>query len=517
MPLALQCPRCHGSVSVADDAAGQRVTCPHCEKPFLAPGVAASTKDDDDWLKLDDDAMPAAVPVVAAAAKSSSPEKSPPEKKPPQKSPQANTLGSLPFDDVDFDNVDVGDLKMPDQFKVRDAKPVTKPKGVSDDDALLAEFTSDLDEFTAKAETVPAAKAPAAPVKPAAPVAKPVAPTHASEFRVICSICSSVSYAKAAQSGKTITCPDCHSPILVPPPPKIRPKVEMNLDEAASFQFEQSPINDRRPDPYAKSAADLLEEASREEVVSGPHKYEDEPDLKEWFVSVFGVFTDPGVVMHWIAISILAAVPAFFILSTDISILRLAMIGGGTILGGIVVSCGFAILQSVANQEERVSEWPVFDPFGWLGTLFVALAAAGVAVVPVWMACSFVFGQSLISVAITMFSVYALFPFVLLSMLDMESPFVPFSAEVARSVTKCQESWGGFYFSSGLLFVCLFLLLATLSTMEPPIASAIAIFAVIFIAFTYFAMIGRLAYSIGQSVNAPPMENDIDRTRQLPD
>ncbi|TWU48392.1 hypothetical protein [Rubripirellula reticaptiva] len=113
-----------------------------------------------------------------------------------------------------------------------------------------------------------------------------------------------------------------------------------------------------------------------------------------------------------------------------------------------------------------------------------------------------------------MFSVYTLFPFVLLSMMDMGSPFVPFSAEVACSVTKCQESWGGFYFSSGLLFVCLFLLLASLSTMTPPVGAVIAIVAVIGIAFTYFAMIGRLAYSIGQAVNDPPMKNDIDRSRK---
>ena len=32
MSQALQCPRCHGSVSVPDHAAGQRVNCPHCEQ-----------------------------------------------------------------------------------------------------------------------------------------------------------------------------------------------------------------------------------------------------------------------------------------------------------------------------------------------------------------------------------------------------------------------------------------------------------------------------------------------------
>jgi hypothetical protein len=326
--------------------------------------------------------------------------------------------------------------------------------------------------------------------------------------------CGSAVYVKASQAGKTIKCYDCHSPIVVGPAPRVRAKSGPTLDEAESFQFGASTVGDRRPDPFTKSAQALLAEASREEKVPGPVKYDDQPDLVEWFKNVFGIFVDPGVVMHWIALTVIGGVPAYFALSSDASILRLGLMIGGAILGGIVVSCGFAILQSVANQEDSVSDWPVFDPFAWFGQLFVALAAAGVAVVPVWMVSSFVFGPSLISVAMTMFSVYALFPFVLLSMLDMGSPMVPFSAEVARSVTKCQESWGGFYLTSGLLFAALFLVLASLSTSEAPLAAVFAIAAVIGIAFTYFAMIGRLAYSIGQAVNDAPMVNDIDRSRR---
>ncbi len=73
---------------------------------------------------------------------------------------------------------------------------------------------------------------------------------------------------------------------------------------------------------------------------------------------------------------------------------------------------------------------------------------------------------------------------------------------------------GGFYFSSGLLFVTLFLLFASLTAASASVAAVIAIFAVIGIAFTYFAMLGRLAYAIGQAVNAPPMKNDIDRSKK---
>jgi hypothetical protein len=112
-----------------------------------------------------------------------------------------------------------------------------------------------------------------------------------------------------------------------------------------------------------------------------------------------------------------------------------------------------------------------------------------------------------------MFSIYLLLPFILLSMLDMGSVFTPFSPELARSVSKCQEEWGGFYFSSGLLFAALLLFIAMAYSIAGSLGIVASITLSIFTTFTYFGMMGRLAYTIGQSVNAPPKKNDIDRSR----
>lgn len=503
MPQALQCPRCHGAVSVADDAGGVRVVCPHCEQPFLTPGVTTTTNDDDDWLKLDDDP----IPVTAKIPAPTNPKPTP-----------------IVDDPVLVDDSMLVDEEDDDEYTIptgpaKSSKPTTNFFGDVDLSDIEDDFTAEIDTpvpgfrgQTTNGQAKSISPVPISPVQPPPP-AKPAEPPFASEYRVSCLTCGSAVYVKASQAGKTIKCTDCYSPIKVGPPPKVLAKAGPSMDDAEAFQFGPSTVGDKRPDPFTKSAEALLAEASREEEARGPVKYDDQPDLVEWFKDVFGIFVDPGVVMHWVALSVLGGVPAFFMLSSDASILRLGLMIGGGILGGIVVSCGFAILQSVANQEDAVTEWPVFDPFAWFGQLFVALAAAGVAVVPVWVLSNWLLGGGLLSIAMTMFSVYALFPFILLSMLDMESPLVPFSAEVARSVSKCQEAWGGFYLSSGLLFAGLFLLLASLSTSDAPFFAVIAIAAVIGIAFTYFAMIGRLAYSIGQAVNDPPMVNDIDRTR----
>jgi hypothetical protein len=330
---------------------------------------------------------------------------------------------------------------------------------------------------------------------------------------VACHICGSFQYARASQAGKQVKCPDCHSEITIPPPPRVRKKFEVNLEEAETFSFESNPLVERRPDPYQKSADQLLEQAARGDV-SELRKYDDDaPSVVQWLMGIFSPFKDPAVWVHLLGLCVLACVPTAIALSMDSPILVLGLFPGGFFLALLSISCGMAILQATANGEPTVSDWPTLDPIAWLGQLFLVGAAATVAAVPIWIICMLVLGPQLLSVAVTMFAIYALFPFVLLSMLDMNSAFVPFSSEVARSVTKCEEAWGGFYFSSGLMFVALFLIFSAASTMTANTGAVISIVAAVAGTFLYFGMIGRLAQSIGKAVNDPPRHDHVDRTR----
>jgi DNA-directed RNA polymerase subunit M/transcription elongation factor TFIIS len=496
MPQSLQCPRCDGSVTVADQSAGQRVKCPHCQQTFLAPGIANSASDDDDWLVL----------------------REPPERGAAPKLPER---GAAP---------------KPPAKTSQPPSPAGRGRKLSpEDEALLAEFASDLGEFTAELET-PAARPAAVPVpvsagmptkapppqtaksskeveKKSPPTAEAEPVQYANEYRVTCNICGSFLYAKASQAGKQVKCPDCHSEITIPSPPKVRKKFQVNMEEAETFSFESNPLVERRPDPYQKSADELLEEAAGGNV-SVLRKYDDDaPSVMQWLKGVFSPFKDLGVLVHLVGLCVFACVPTAIALSMDSPILVMGLFPGGIFLALLSISCGLAILQAVANGEPNVSDWPTLDPIAWLGQLFLVGAAATVAAIPVWIVCMFVLGPQLLSVAITMFAIYVLFPFVLLSMLDMNSMFVPFSSEVARSVTKCEESWGGFYFSSGLLFVALFLIFSAASTMSPISGAVLAIVAAVTGTFMYFGMIGRLAQSIGKAVNDPPRHDHVDRTR----
>ncbi|MEM1069903.1 MAG: hypothetical protein AAGI63_13470 [Planctomycetota bacterium] len=513
MSISVQCPRCNGAVSIAEEAAGQRVMCPHCNQTFVAPGITKVVKDDDDWLSLDE--------VPLSPSKNDQPAATVPG--------SSNPTSTDPFDDdllgAEFPSTELTSTELTNSDHSNSGSPSLS----DDDEALLAEFTEDLDDFTLQTESLPKSDLGVGdtpddplssfgfPDEPSAtPKAKPAASVeYAEEYSVKCKLCGTLLYVKAHQAGQTLKCSDCHTPVLIPSPPKVTKQTKINIDQAETFQFEDSTASSSRgQDPFQRSAAELLEEASREEETSPSPTYDDIPSVKEWVSNVFGIFRDPSVIAHWVALSVLAALPTAIAVYSEQKILILGLFPAGFLMLVLVVSCGFAIMNAVANEEERVSDWPTMDPVNWMSELFAVVAAATVVVVPIWMLCLLAIGPTLASVALTMFAVYTLFPFILLSMMDMNSVMVPFSAEVARSVTGNHESWGGFYFSSGLLFAALFFLLVIVSGIGVVPAVVVGITAGIGVAFAYFSMMGKLAFAIGQTVNAPPRVDEVERSGQ---
>ena len=543
MPKSLQCPRCNGSVSIADNAAGKRVKCPHCEQNFLAPGIAAdssSEEDQDDWLTLSDSPVPAhpsspssdsqasktTTSTLSSKTRNTQPENETPlpddddsffseSSLPPVQIPAASTSSSPGAgNDLSQSNastlgpdISAAEEELLSQFTdtsipTADAKPPVK-KNALDAIRALGASASNIGDDSATNTT-------------AAPRAASV--EYESEFRVTCKVCGTITYAKAVDSGKTTKCSDCYSEILIPKPPRIRKKPEIDIANAETFSLGQNNSEERKTaDPFRKSATDLLAEASRQEEDASPPVYEDTPNVLEWVKNVFGIFKDPGVIMHWVCLSVAAAIPTALLVSIEQESLQLlltiGMMIGGLILGGITVSCAFAILLSVANGNDQVEDWPSTDVFQWFDQLTLVLGATGLVAIPMWTICFLTNSTGLLGVALVMFSIYLLLPFILLSMLDMGSVFAPFSPELARSVSKCQEEWGGFYFSSGVLFGLLFLFTAIIWYLPGSLGIVATTTLCIFTTFAYFGMMGRLAYTIGQSVNAPPKKNDIDRSR----
>ena len=181
---------------------------------------------------------------------------------------------------------------------------------------------------------------------------------------------------------------------------------------------------------------------------------------------------------------------------------------------GFTFSCGFSIMESVSTNAKRVEGWPYMAPTEWFGELIVVASAAGLCMGPPAILGGMVFGLHPITVMMTMFALFLLFPFVLLSILDSESIFVPFSAEVTKSVTRCQEQWGVLYLTSGILFFGMFMFYIVCFMLPPLLAVVLVYGATVAALFVYFSMIGRLAYAIGHAVNAPPASQTVQRERR---
>ena len=481
MSQSLHCPRCNRRVKAPDQVAGKRVLCPHCEHVFLVPGGSDSApNEDDDWLSLDD--VP---PTPAGPPAGDEPDDWFADELPTASTPfPARQAAPVPdreavgFPDNDFAAPRSGGGR-------QDPSPPSDPDRQSElDDLGLFDLPKKGpgDEFE-------------------------------SEYRVKCPVCGSTTYVNATQAGDTIKCRDCYSPVVVPPPPRKPKKPEMFLDESEHYRFEERPEAKRPDDPFRRSAEELLREAAQSEDEESEPDY-DIPRVGEWAASVFGIFMQPAVIVYFLCLATVGSVAAFVALKSEMPVLILGLFPLSLLYSAIVVACGFAILESVSNNEPTVSEWPVLlEPTEWLGSLVVGLSAAGLVGIPAWAFGSFIFGPGLAAVFITMFAIYLLFPFVLLSMLDMQSVFIPFSPEVSRSVTRCQESWGAVYFSSAVLFGGLYLTYVAASLFEPAQAAVIQIFATVAVTFLYFAMLGRLAYRIGQEINEPPGEYEVERKK----
>lgn len=485
------CPQCKKRFAAPPNSSGTRVPCPACGSQVKIAGPTAQSNDDDSWLRLDDD-FPAA--ETGKSAKS------------PQPTSFANPSPLWPNDDPQVSADDaLGEFRIPDlppapPMPAANFKPKTVPP--------LSE--ADLDALTGVANDDDQKAAPVKIQRDASPL---------ESFRVKCPTCESLTYAKPSQVGKTIRCGDCHSQIIVPPPPKAKVKYTPDIESAKTYTFQdkdEEGDHPRVPDPFRKSAGDYLRDAEAAVETADDDDWT-VPSMGDWFKSVFGIFRDPAVLGYWIFLTTFAAIPVGIAIHYQSTIVVMGLFVGGGLFGAIVIAHGFAIMQSVANGEDQVSEWPVFDFFAWMGPLFTAAAAVAVSAGPVWFATSYFFGPSLITVFMSMSSLYILYPFVLLSMLDEQSIFMPFSAEVSKSVTRASEQWGILYLSSAILFACCFFVFFACSVVSPVVGATISIAAAVATTFLYFGILGRLAFSIGQAVNAPPMENDIQRNPKLPE
>ncbi len=359
------------------------------------------------------------------------------------------------------------------------------------------------------------------------------------EYRITCNACGTAQYVRMSQKGKSIKCPDCYLQFKIPGPPlgwkpvaeKSSPPTDERRPSNSSDGLQPSESQERQRDRTAR----MLEQAQQQVTDDDLERlYDTDFDTANFLQRTFGFLKDPVALAHVIGYAIvfagIFAVAQFAVLYQDTRLGRSALLAiaiGAPAIGILfsmpMLSSCIALIESVANRQRRVADWPGFNLLENAGDVAAISSALLGAMMPGFLLGSWLGGEGegsgRIQIAGMMLSSFALFPVFLLSMLDNGSVFAPWSNSIFRSFTEATEAWGGYFLKTLIAFAIVLLLWLLLLGAGKPIAMA-ACAGSLFPPLVYFTcqQIGALADSIGEHLSIElghSSEPDSDQEAEL--
>ncbi len=354
------------------------------------------------------------------------------------------------------------------------------------------------------------------------------------EYRVSCLACGTVQYVRLSQKGKKIQCPDCFLKFEIPAPPHgWIPDAEAQRRARENDWHSSSADALQAADPQTlrrTRTSRMLEKAEQQAADEELDRlYDSDFDTADFLQRTFGFLKDPVAIAYIfgyaIVFAIIFAAGQFAANQADSphgkGILLAVMIGApvvGLMFAMPMLSGGIALIESVANRQQRVADWPGFNLFDNAGDMLAITTALIGSVIPGFLLGTWLGGEDpgagRMQIAGMMASSFVLFPVFLLSMLDNGSLFAPISNSIIRSFREASEAWGGYFLKTFIAFVTVMLLWLLLLGEGKPIALA-AIAGCLFPLLVFFTcqQIGALADSIGEHLSfefVPPSSEDED-------
>ncbi len=277
---------------------------------------------------------------------------------------------------------------------------------------------------------------------------KRLGPEH--YFSYFCPRCSARLRALRDDAGKKIDCPDCRTNISVPAAPEHRPQIEPGI-------FSEAPVANVSVPPLPR----------REPVVPDAIEHripQAKPPRWTFFSGVFQFPWRGDAIARWGMLS-LGLVAAGLLVTAASSLMGEGLIGGFTLaFFGMAVlwisiwsfsfaaHCMLAIVEDTSAGADEIVSWPDSDWREWIWRMLQVgyLVAVSIAVgfglsqlAGLWLP-----QPGLVWAA----TVFLLFPILLLSSVDANSPFIPLSRRVRRSLTRVAWAWLVFYALSALMW-----------------------------------------------------------------
>jgi DNA-directed RNA polymerase subunit M/transcription elongation factor TFIIS len=366
------------------------------------------------------------------------------------------------------------------------------------------------------------------------------------EFTVECPICSTRLDITDEQIGRKIKCVDCHSRYTIREPSASRRRKKGSL-RPEDEELRLSPPIDRPPVSgvegpvpseaegptpmipvdfpdtgrvFVSTADEALQKAEEESrEAQRPRKLPARPLIDGITTFLF----DVGMLVRCIMFAAALQIEVWAIKQADAnapvldglshfasSALSIFSILFGVLLGLAISVTGLTLLRETAGGNDRVETWPRFDAADWfVDSLFIVASLTGSLLLGCIIGrCFAIGGPAIYANGFTVACIVSLvlaFPPMLLSALDSESPIQFASVPVWRGLFGAVGTWIRFTLMSGFVGGTAFLIwrLREFETMIGNFAAALAVMVAV---FTFFWLLGRLAWASYEASPEPAAE-----------
>lgn len=359
-------------------------------------------------------------------------------------------------------------------------------------------------------------------------------------IRVVCPRCNTMMYAAEREVGRKLVCQDCGMAMVVPPVPVRRREIDVMAGAGEGYrlaepyrprQEETAPPRSSLPSPpQPPPALGEPREAARTESrldscgqrpVLPPH-----PFLNGTFTFPFsrGALLPMVVLTFWplLAAGLLSGCSLLFSVSiSDAWAGPLWFLG---IMIGVMTTilmvmwftyasaCCLAVVRDTASGCDAIQNWPDIAFIDWILEplyVFIALCAGtlpGVVIVRVLM----MFDRP--TDAVLPLGLFFLFPIVLLSMLENDSPLGIISGPVCRTLWIAWEGWTTFYLTSAVLLAAACGLTIVAFSAGMFLGTVLTAFIEVAAWLIYARLLGRLAWYCAERTRmGDPSDDDADQ------
>jgi DNA-directed RNA polymerase subunit RPC12/RpoP len=331
------------------------------------------------------------------------------------------------------------------------------------------------------------------------PTAGVVRASEQSYVAVICQRCQTRLTATLDQVGDTLLCPDCGMANVIPAP-SARP------DHSSASAGTVYGVAKARPDETPPLA---VEEAPRPIRDWRLQPQSERPVLPRWpFIT--GTFTFPffsGTLLHVLVLTAWS-LAADGLLMTTIRLgaggdpsrwLAPALLGTLTLFVTVMwfafaSACALIVVRDTASGCNKIPEWPGLSFFDWFLDPLYLFYSLCVSLMPgaglAWCLAQLDWTVP----GLPLLSLFLLFPVVLLSTLEKNSPLAVFSWPVFRSLRTAWQGWAGFFVATVALSVAAGNVLLAVRPAGELWLVMVASPLFVIVWFVYFRLLGRLAW-----------------------